>query len=122
MITSPRGSGSFRELPGAPDGLDLLVPLDQENAELRREKIFSEDSKHILKSLDMCNMSFKVVYIQSKPGQTESMLFLLFSTIASFMNGLRARMFLPQISTNIGAKDRANAMKPSTVLAHSRPR
>lgn len=59
MITSPRGSGSFRELPGAPDGLDLLVPLDQEKAELRREKIFSEDSKHILKSLDMCNMSLR---------------------------------------------------------------
>lgn len=67
VITSPRGSGSLRELPGTLDGLDLLVHLDQEKTELRREKIPSEDSKHILKSRDMCNMVLTQFIYRASP-------------------------------------------------------
>ena len=54
VITSPRGSGSLQELPGSTGWLFTWI---KQNAVLRREKISSEDSKHILKYLDLCNMS-----------------------------------------------------------------
>lgn len=58
------------------------------------------------------------MYKSDKEYQTESILFLLFSTIASFMNGLRDRISFPKIINRMGASDRANEIKARKVLAH----
>lgn len=49
--------------------------------------------------------------------QTESILFLLFSSMASFMNGLLARISLPHTTKRMGARDNANEMNARSVLA-----
>ena len=70
----------------------------------------------------MLYVLFLVVHLDHKARyQTESMLFLLLSSIASFMNGLLARICFPHTTKRIGARDNANEMNARSVLAQLKP-